>query len=277
MSYINISSYKFIKLDNLPKLRSELLQVGEALEMRGTILLSHEGINITLSGSRKSVDALSEYLAADERFADIRFKESLSEKKPFRRFRVRIKDEIIKMGVPEIEPEKHTAPHLSAEEFARWMDEGRDITLLDTRNDYEIQIGTFNGAFDLKIKTFTEFPKAVEEQVQDKEKPLVMFCTGGVRCEKAGPLLENQGFKEVYQLDGGILKYLEKCGGKHWHGECFVFDDRLAVDENLQESKEGYCPDCVKPLPGDLKSLPQYERVKVCPYCHPAEQNRQAS
>lgn len=268
MKHINISSYKFISLEGLPKLRSELLQVGETLEMRGTILLSEEGINVALSGTRESVDALSEYFSKDKRFADIRFKESVSEKKPFRRFRVKIKDEIIKLGLPEIQPEQHTAPHLSPEEFAKWMDEGRDITILDTRNDYEVQIGTFDGALDLKIETFTEFPQAVEEQVKDKQKPVVMFCTGGVRCEKAGPLLENQGFKEVYQLDGGILEYLEKCGGKHWHGECFVFDDRLAVDENLQESQEGYCPDCVRPLPGELKKLPQYERVKLCPYCH---------
>ncbi|MAZ78272.1 MAG: pseudouridine synthase, partial [Legionellaceae bacterium] len=246
----------------------ELLQVGESLEMRGTILLSQEGINIALSGSRESVDLFGKYLAEDERFADIQFKESLSEKKPFRRFRVRIKDEIIKLGVPQIKPEQHTVPHLSPEAFAQWMDEGRDITLLDTRNAYEVQIGTFDGALNLNIDTFTEFPEAVEAQIEDKEKPVVMFCTGGVRCEKAGPLLESQGFKEVYQLDGGILKYLEKCGGKHWHGECFVFDDRLAVDERLEESREGYCPDCVKPLPDELKALPQYERVKVCPYCH---------
>lgn len=267
--FVNISAYKFIALDNLPALRISLMQCCEHLGFKGTILLSEEGINIALSATRQAVDQFAAELAKDQRFADIQFKESVSPTQPFRRFRVRIKSEIIRFEQPDIKPRQHTVPHLPAEKLKKWLDEGKEMLLLDTRNRYEVAVGSFELAVDLDIETFTEFPQAAAKKLADqaKDKPVVMFCTGGVRCEKAGPALEEQGFSEIYQLDGGILKYFENCGGSHWQGECFIFDDRVAVDTDLVPSTKGYCPDCVQLLPEPYRHLPQYQRVKLCPNC----------
>lgn len=269
MSFVNISAYKFISLTELSMLQESLLKICGDLSFKGTILLSPEGINILLSGSEENVVKFEAFLAQDLRFADMVFKKSYSEFRPFRRLHVKIKKEIIRFDQPQIQPEKYTSKHLSPAEFKQWLDEGKEVVVLDTRNDYEVRVGTFNGAINLKIATFTDFPQAVAEKLEPslKDKPVVMFCTGGVRCEKAGPALESQGFKEVYQLDGGILKYFEKCGGAHWQGECFVFDDRLAVDPQLNPSRHGYCPNCVNELPEEHRSLPPYMRLKMCKHC----------
>ncbi|MEM9243247.1 MAG: rhodanese-like domain-containing protein [Pseudomonadota bacterium] len=273
---VNISAYKFIKLENLPRLRVDLMQQCQALAFKGTILLSTEGMNLALAGTEAAVNQFADYLAADERFADIILKRSLSPKQPFRRLRVRVKPEIIRLNKPEIAPAQHTVSHLDAETLKQWLDEGRELTLLDTRNDYEVSVGTFEGAIDLDIETFTEFPDAVKEKLaqHDKNKPVVMFCTGGVRCEKAGPAMEQQGFKKIYQLEGGILKYLETCGDAHWQGECFVFDDRVAVDTKLNPSNKGYCPNCSQPVAEEYCHLPAYERVKRCVSCTEEKQQR---
>jgi UPF0176 protein len=271
MSFVNISAYKFISLieTDLPELQEKFLKVCKELDFKGTILLSPEGINVLLSGTQENIECWANYFAQDPRFADMVFKKSVSELRPFRRLQVKIKNEIIRFDQPQIKPENYTSKHLSPEAFKQWLDEGKEVLVLDTRNDYEVRVGTFNGAVNLKIATFTEFPQAVSEKLNPelKDKPVVMFCTGGVRCEKAGPALEEQGFKEVYQLDGGILKYFEKCGGAHWEGECFVFDDRLAVDANLNVSNQGYCPNCVHPLPEEHRQLPPYLRLKKCAHC----------
>ena len=227
---INISGYKFIELSDLEQIQAQLRAILAPLDLKGTILLSTEGINILLAGESNDIGAFKAYLKTQLQFADIFFKTSISDTVPFKRCLVKIKLEIITLKQADIHPQQDTVPHLSPKRFKQWLDEGRDITVLDTRNDYEIEYGTFESAVNLHIGEFTEFPKATQ-QLDDvaKEKPLVIFCTGGVRCEKAGPVMTKQGFKEVYQLDGGILNYFVECGQAHYQGECFVFDERISL------------------------------------------------
>src|SRR5690606_19919466 len=180
-----------------------------------------------------------------EPFAELEVKESWSDEQPFSRMLVRLKREIIAFGVAGIEPGKRTSPKLSADELKAWLDQGRDVTLLDVRNDYEVRVGTFENALPIGVDHFRDFPAAVDALPADlKSKPLVMFCTGGIRCEKAGPLMQGRGFEQVYQLDGGILKYFETCGAAHYDGDCFVFDGRVAVDPQLQPSGAAQCLAC---------------------------------
>lgn len=233
--FVNISAYKFITLDKLATLRADIDKACQRHAIKGTILLAEEGVNINLTGLRDDIDAIISYLHAIPGFEDLPFKESLSEKCPFHRIKIRIRPEIITMGDPDVKPEQGTAPHLPAAQFKQWLDEQRDITVLDTRNRYEIEFGSFTDAIDLGIDNFSDFPEAVSKLDNDlKEKPLVMFCTGGVRCEKAAVAMRKQGYSQVYQLDGGILKYFEEAGGAHYTGDCFVFDDRIAVNPALE-------------------------------------------
>lgn len=235
MTMIAISAYKFIELNDLMELRTALKKQCLALELKGTILLASEGININLAGTRAAIDAIKVFLLQSELFSDLFFKESIAEPMPFKRMWVKIKKEIITMGVgavPHLADKRHA---LSPQELKQWLDEGRDFTLLDTRNSYEVEMGTFVKAKSLNIKHFRHFPAAVNAQsdTADLQKPIVMFCTGGVRCDKALPWMYLQGFKEVYQLDGGILNYFQECGKEHYHGSCFVFDDRMTLTEKL--------------------------------------------
>ena len=266
MSFINISNYKFVSIPEaeLPELRAMLKEKVFALGLKGTILLSTEGINQFLSGTREAIDSYKKIMDSHPYFGVMSYKESPSEAQPFTRMLVRLKKEIISMGCPEIRPEQETAPHLAPEDFKRWYEEGKDMLVLDTRNDYEIRLGTFESAIDLDIKSFRDFPNAIQQLPEEfKNKPIVTFCTGGVRCEKAAQLMLNQGFKEVYQLDGGILNYFEHCGGDHYEGECFVFDKRVAVDSGLQETKTIQCYACRNPL-----SLAEQEAAGgKCSYC----------
>ena len=202
------------------------------------ILLSTEGINLFLAGTRGNIDSFLEKLRVCPEFSDLEVKESISDHQPFSRMLVRLKKEIIAMGHDEIRPHQQSSPKLSAKELKKWLDEGRDVTLLDVRNDYEVEVGTFKDAVPIGVDSFRDFPDAAEKLPGElKQKPIVMFCTGGIRCEKAGPLMENQGFQEIYQLDGGILKYFEECGGDHYDGDCFVFDKRVVLDPGLQETE----------------------------------------
>lgn len=232
MQILNIAGYKFITLDNLSDLRIALFNKCQELMLKGTILLSQEGININLAGSLTEVQAFKAYLTTFSNFNDLIFKDSYSHNRPFKRLKVKIKKEIITFKHPEIQPERQRAPAISPQQFKQWLDEGRAVTILDTRNDYETEFGSFAGATKLNIQDFCEFPAATAQLPTDK--PVVMFCTGGVRCEKAGVLLLNNGFSEVYQLDGGILNYFATEGGAHYEGTCFVFDERVALDPNLQ-------------------------------------------
>jgi UPF0176 protein len=236
MQNINIAGYKFIPLNALSELRTALLEVCTDLGFKGTILLSVEGINITVAGIPTQVECFKAYLKNDARFEDMTFRESYSVAQPFKRMKVKIKQEIITMHRPEVCPETlPRAPHISPAVLKQWLDEKRDITVLDTRNDYEVKLGTFATAESLGINDFGDFPQAAKKL--NPTKPIVMFCTGGIRCEKAALHLLDQGFSDVYQLDGGILNYFATVGGAHYQGDCFVFDERVAVDINLQESQ----------------------------------------
>lgn len=267
---INIAAYKFVPLDRLSERRVELLTLCRSLKLKGTILLSSEGINMFLAGSRDCIDRFLDTLRQDPKFAELEVKESVSDYQPFSRMLVRLKKEIISMGVPEVRPAVQTSPKISPYQLKTWLDEGKDLILLDVRNDYEYQIGTFENAVPLPIDHFRHFPKAIANLDDDlKEKPIVMFCTGGIRCEKAGPLMEAEGFQEIYQLDGGILKYFEECGGAHYRGSCFVFDKRVALDPQLNETGLAQCFRCQAILSLEDQQSELYDPPRACHHCHP--------
>lgn len=266
---VNIAAYKFVDLDDLPRLRATLKSLCQELDLKGTILLSKEGINMFLAGSRESIDTFLTELRSQSEFAELETKESFSDRQPFNRLLVRLKKEIIAFGVEGIEPAKRSSPKLTAKELKQWLDEGRPVTLLDTRNDYEVELGTFENAIDLDIDHFRNFPEAIKQlPAETREQPVVMFCTGGIRCEKAGPFMEREGFEQVFQLEGGILKYFEECGGDHYQGECFVFDQRVALDPELQETATTQCYVCQHPLNEIDQSVWSYVFGKHCPYCY---------
>lgn len=231
MQTINIAGYKFIPLNDLETLQAYFLALCSLHHLKGTILLSHEGINLSLAARVSDMQAFKTELLADARFVDMSFHETYSDTQPFKRLKVKIKNEIITLRQPDANPLQERAPSLAPEVFKQWLDENRDVIVLDTRNEYEVEYGTFKRAINLHINDFGEFPAAVENI--DVDKPVVMFCTGGIRCEKAALYMQQQGHTNVYQLDGGILGYFAKVGGAHYEGKCFVFDERVAVDPAL--------------------------------------------
>lgn len=273
--FVNISAYKFVDLNNLADRKAKLLPLCQELELRGTILLSLEGINMFVAGTRENIDIFLETVRQEPEYQDLPIKESLSDHQPFSRMLVRLKKEIISMGVDAIRPKNKTSPKLTAKELKQWLDDGKDLTLYDVRNDYEIEVGTFTDAVPAGIDHFRAFPEATQRLPEDaKKKPLVMFCTGGIRCEKAGPLMEEQGFEQVYQLDGGILKYFEECGGDHYQGDCFVFDKRVAVDPNLQETEFEQCYACQAVLTAEQQQSELYLPPHSCPLCFRTDEQK---
>lgn len=238
-SILNISSYKFVPIADLPQLREQLLEKTRSLSLKGTILIAEEGINLFLAGTREHIDGFVSWLKQDPRFADLAPKESWSDHQPFRKMLVKIKREIIRMNHPTIRPHAGRAPAVSAETLNRWLDqghddEGRPVVVLDTRNDFEVDLGTFTNAIDYRITKFTEFPQAIAAHKNElQNKTIVSFCTGGIRCEKAAIYMRNIGLEHTYQLEGGILKYFEQTDAHHYHGACFVFDEREALDPSL--------------------------------------------
>ena len=265
---VNISCYKFVELDQLPERKTAIRRRAVELNLKGTVLLSQEGINLFVAGPQQSVRDFVEFLREDSAFCDLQPKESVNEYQPFSRMLVKIKQEIIAFGIDGVAPMVRTSPKLSAVELRQWLDEGRKVHLLDTRNDYEYDLGTFDNAIKLGLDHFREFPEAVSRLPERlKDEPIVMFCTGGIRCEKAGPFMEMAGFRNVYQLDGGILKYFEEVGGDHYHGECFVFDQRVAVDPALKETPTTQCYVCQAVVTFEQQQSPQYLAGKSCPGC----------
>ena len=241
---IAISCYKFVTLNDRPALRTELTECCQALGLKGTILLAPEGINVFLAGTRAAIDSIVAHLRRDPRFADLEPKESITDLPPFGKLRVRLKKEIITMKQPLIRPEAGRAPAIAATTLKTWLDRGcddvgRPVLLLDTRNDYEVDAGSFADAVDYRIGRFSEFPARVMETHRSAESPfagktVVTFCTGGIRCEKAAIYMREIGIEHVFQLDGGILKYFEEAGGAHYRGGCFVFDNRAVLTADLQ-------------------------------------------
>jgi len=197
------------------------------LGLKGTVVLSQEGINIMLAAEAFAIQQFKQFLKTFDKFADIEFKEVNADFIPFKRMLVKIKNELVP-GLPGVNPIEYTSPALPPEELQRWYEEGRDFIIVDTRNTYEYELGTFDNAVNLNLETFREFPKALTQlDPAIKDKPVVMFCTGGIRCEKATPIAEQLGFKQVYQLEGGILNYFKRCGDSHYRGTCYVFDERV--------------------------------------------------
>jgi RluA family pseudouridine synthase len=265
----NIAAYKFVDLDRLPQRRKELASLCKELGLKGTILLSPEGINLFLAGLPAPIDSLLGHLRQDRLLADLDAKVSFSDRIPFRRLLVKIKREIIAFGVEAIRPAAATAPKLPARTLKAWLDANQPVTLLDVRNDYEFALGAFQQAIRIGVDNFRQFPTQVAALPEElRQRPLVMYCTGGIRCEKAGPLLQQAGFREVYQLDGGILKYFEECGGAHYRGECFVFDQRVALDSQLRETPTALCFACQAPLSVEDQASPRYVVGKSCPRCY---------
>ncbi|CAM8638150.1 COG1054 Predicted sulfurtransferase [Comamonadaceae bacterium] len=237
---LNISTYKFVPLPDAAALREVLLDRAQALQLKGTILLAEEGINMFLAGPADDVRSFVTQLQQDPRFADIAPKESWSDTQPFKKMLVKVKGEIIRMNHPTIKPADGRAPAVAPATVKRWLDQGHDdngrpVVTLDTRNDFEVDEGTFEGAIDWRITKFTEFPDAFRAHLDElKDKTVVSFCTGGIRCEKAAILMREEGLEHVYQLEGGILKYFEETDGSHYQGGCFVFDERRALSADLQ-------------------------------------------
>ncbi len=235
----NIAAYRFVTLTELASLRQWWLAAGESLGVRGTILLSAEGINLFLAGPPAAVRELLAVVEAEPGLAELPLKESWSERLPFARYRVRIRPQIIPFDEPRISPERHTSRRLAPAELKAWLDAGRRVILLDTRNDFESDHGTFVGAARAGLGDFRQFTSRAAEFPEDwKSQPVVTFCTGGIRCEKAAPYLESLGYREVYQLDGGILNYFETCGGAYYRGNCFVFDERVALTPELKPVRD---------------------------------------
>ena len=236
---LNVSAYKFVSLDDCAALRERLLTEAAAAGLKGTILLAVEGINLFLAGEPGALRAYLDWLQSDPRLGGLPIKESWSATQPFRKLLVKVKREIIRMNHPTIRPEAGRAPAVDAATVRRWLDqghddEGRPVVTLDTRNDFEVDEGTFEGAIDWRLSKFSDFPAAVQTHRQELEgKTVVSFCTGGIRCEKAAIYLREAGLENVWQLEGGILRYFEEVGGAHYRGHCFVFDERRAVDAGL--------------------------------------------
>jgi UPF0176 protein len=241
---LNIAGYQFVSLSahQLTEWRISFKERALACSLKGTILLSCEGINLFLAGLPENIAKFRQYLGKYSQFSGINFRETWSETQPFRRLLVRIKKEIISMGCPDIQPEQGKAPYIDPQTLREWYVQKRRMLVLDTRNHYEVECGSFDNAIELGLKNFRSFPEAVAQlPAEAKQLPIVTFCTGGIRCEKAALWLKKQGYPEVYQLQGGILNYFEQCGGDFFHGQCFVFDERSVVIANEFSKLNRHC------------------------------------
>jgi len=262
--------YKFVHLDNFEDLRQSLLDCMMKHHVRGTLLLAHEGINGTIAGSHQGTDAVLDWLNADSRLNPIDFKESFHEKMPFHRSKVKLKKEIVTMGIEDIDPTRSAGTYVAAKDWNALISDP-DVTLIDTRNNYEYEIGTFQNAINPDTESFREFPSYAETNLDPKQhKKVAMFCTGGIRCEKSTAYMKQQGFEEVYHLQGGILKYLEEVPPEEslWKGECFVFDDRVAVNHKLEKGQYDQCHACRYPITEEDKRSDKYRQGVSCPRCY---------
>ena len=261
--------YKFVTLKDFATLRQPLLAAMKAHGVKGTLLLAEEGINGTISGTRAAIDGFLGELKSDTRFADLDHKESFCDENPFYRSKVKLKKEIVTIGVEGADPNKRVGTYVEPVDWNALISDP-EVLLIDTRNDYEVALGTFEGAADPRTTSFGEFPKYVGENLDPaRHQKVAMFCTGGIRCEKASSHLVSQGFREVYHLKGGILKYLEEVPAHEskWQGECFVFDQRVAVGQGLVPTELEMCHGCRMPLSAEDKTSPQYEEGVSCPKC----------
>ncbi len=269
-NFLTAALYKFVELSDFAELKEPLLNCCEANKVKGTILLANEGINGTIAGLPQDVYAVMTFLRQDPRLADLTHKEAFSEKLPFYRLKVRLKREIVTMGIPGINPSHMAGEYVKPEEWNKLLDDP-DVIVVDVRNDYEVAIGTFKGAIDPKTKSFSELPEWVRQEAALSGKPKVaMFCTGGIRCEKSTSFLRSEGFEEVYHLEGGILKYLETVpeSESRWEGECFVFDERVSVGHGLKPGEYELCRACRQPISQEDKVSELFVTGISCPHCY---------
>ncbi len=279
--FLTAALYKFVALPDYVELKPPLLAVCEANQVKGTLLLASEGINGTIAGPEKGVRAVMAHLRADPRLAELTHKEAWADEPPFLRMKVRLKNEIVTLGVPGVSPTLMAGEYVKPQDWNALISDP-DVVLVDTRNDYEVDIGTFKGAIDPRIKTFADLPAwvAAQEaqggaldsgvQVTGKKPKVAMFCTGGIRCEKSTALMRMHGYDEVYHLEGGILKYLETVPPEQslWQGECFVFDERVSVGHGLAPGPYELCRSCRYPVGDAERASPKYIKGVSCPHCH---------
>ena len=267
-SVVNIAGYKFEPLENPVDLVRMYQQKCDELKLKGTMLISKNGINFSLAGTQQATDTIIAFLEEDNRFLNIPLKVTYSETQPFRRMKVRLKKEIISLGRKDINPRDLTGERISPQDLKNLLDNKEDVLVLDTRNEYETRVGKFENAIDLNLDTFRDFPKAIESLPEEyKDKQIVMYCTGGIRCEKASAVMLKAGFVDVKQLEGGVLDYFKETGGAYWEGDCFVFDERVALDTDLNETDYIYCYICREPLSAEEKASPDFKINEYCPYC----------
>jgi|TARA_B100001094_G_scaffold112260_1_gene108158 UPF0176 protein len=266
--FLNIAGYKFVAIPDRDNLRQPFKEKCDSLNLKGTILLSYEGINIFVAGLESNIVVFRDWVVEDQRFKDIPFKESNSDSQPFNRMNVRLKNEIISVGLPNFDRIDSEEGRIFPNELHDRLSNNEDIVLLDTRNTYETRLGSFQNSIELGIRTFRAFPEAVANMDESlKDKQIVMFCTGGVRCEKASVIMRDAGFTNVRQLEGGILGYFQEVGGAHWDGECFVFDKRVALKPDLTETGTTVCFACREPLVPEEQLHPAYVPGVSCSYC----------
>ncbi|PKM10446.1 MAG: hypothetical protein CVV13_13060 [Gammaproteobacteria bacterium HGW-Gammaproteobacteria-3] len=262
--------YKFVTLENYQELRRPLLNLMQANDMSGTLLLAREGINGTVAGSRRAIDVLLAELRKDPRLQSIEYKESLTGQVPFKRAKVKLKREIVTLGVEGIDPNQVAGTYVEPKDWNRLILDP-EVLVLDTRNDYEVKVGTFKNAINPETQAFREFPRYARENLDPgKHKKVAMFCTGGIRCEKSTAFLKTQGFDQVYHLKGGILNYLEQVPEAEslWQGECFVFDERVTVNLQLEKGNYDQCNACRLPITEADKASEKYQQGVSCPYCY---------
>ena len=267
-SVVNIAGYKFEPLEDPVDLVRIYQQKCDDLKLKGTMLISKNGINFSLAGTKEATDTIITFMEEDNRFLNIPLKITYSETQPFRRMKVRLKKEIISLGRKDINPRELTGERITPQDLKNLLDNKEDVLVLDTRNEYETRVGKFENAIDLNLDTFRDFPKAIESLPEEyKDKQIVMYCTGGIRCEKASAVMMKAGFADVKQLEGGVLDYFKETGGAYWEGDCFVFDERVALDTELNETDYIYCYICREPLSAEEKASPDFKINEYCPYC----------
>lgn len=269
MTIVVAALYKFVKLQDFAEKQHPLLSLCQAHNIKGTILLAPEGINGTVAGSRQAIDCILSFLRTDSRLADLEHKESYTNNPPFDRMKVRLKKEIVTIGLPGVDPNEQVGTYVNPKDWNTLISDPQ-VTVIDTRNDYEVSIGSFKGSQNPQTESFGEFPEYVRNHLDPKKhKKVALFCTGGIRCEKASSFMLSQGFEEVYHLKGGILKYLEEVpeSESFWDGECFVFDQRIAVRHGLEPGSYDMCPSCGHPISEADKSSSKYQEGVSCPSC----------
>ncbi|MGB7442209.1 MAG: rhodanese-related sulfurtransferase [Coleofasciculaceae cyanobacterium] len=269
MTLIVATFYKFVRLADFAEKQASLLAYCQQQDIKGTILLAVEGINGTIVGSTQAVDLVLAFLRQDPRLADLQHQESSAESNPFDRLKVKLKKEIVTLGKPEVDPNVRVGTYVSPKEWNALISDP-EVVVIDTRNTYEVDIGTFKGAQNPQTNSFRQFPEYVEKHLNPgQQKKVAMFCTGGIRCEKASSFMLSKGFQQVYHLQGGILKYLEEVPEEEslWQGECFVFDERVAIKEGLAAGSHDSCLSCGHPISEADKDSHHYQEGISCPYC----------